>query len=156
MSFYYFDTSALVKRYVEETGSRWVTSACDSNPGNIIFTATISHVEAAAAVGIKHRTGGLSPEDYQEVLDNLAYDFSHHYVLVTVDEALIGLAVELTTRHRLRGYDAVQLAAALTVNYLTRESASMDLPFVFVSSDRDLLRFARSEGLDTQNPLDAA
>ena len=134
--------------------NEWVADIYDSGPKNIVFTATISHVEAAAAVGIKRRTGGLTPEDYQKVLDNLAYDFSHRYVLVTVDETVIGLAVELTTRHSLRGYDAVQLAAALTVSDQARMAASRGLSLVFVSSDKGLLRFARSEGLDTQDPLE--
>jgi predicted nucleic acid-binding protein len=37
MSAYYFDTSALVKRYVAEIGSGWVRSVMARRAGNMIY-----------------------------------------------------------------------------------------------------------------------
>jgi uncharacterized protein len=59
------------------------------------------------------------------------------------------LAVDRTQRHKLRGYDAVQLAA-LTLHGLLTQAAFV--PLVFVAADDDLLEAARSEGLATDNP----
>ena len=37
MSFFYFDASALVKRYLTETGSAWVNRVIDPSIGNTIL-----------------------------------------------------------------------------------------------------------------------
>jgi len=61
------------------------------------------------------------------------------------------LAAELTRRHPLKAYDAVQLAVAI------REANVLDLigrRLVFVSSDKTLLSAARVEGFSTENPFD--
>jgi hypothetical protein len=59
-------------------------------------------------------------------------------------------AVQLTQRHRLRGYDAVQLATALDAN-ATLVAAGLPA-LTFVAADDDLLAAARAEGLDADNP----
>ena len=41
MGAYYFDSSALVKRYAAETGSLWVRSLTDPEAGHNIFTAQL-------------------------------------------------------------------------------------------------------------------
>lgn len=56
----YLDASALVKRYVAETGSSWVIGLCHPPAGNTIATARISKAEAAAAFARKRRSGGLT------------------------------------------------------------------------------------------------
>lgn len=45
---FYLDTSALVKRYVAESGSSWIINLCDPVSGNTISTARITRAEAAA------------------------------------------------------------------------------------------------------------
>jgi uncharacterized protein len=76
------------------------------------------------------------------------------FLLVPVNRRVIDLAVNLAPSYRLRGYDAVQLAAALAVQVeLTREQQG---PLIFVAADADLLLAGRVEGLATDNPLDHA
>jgi len=50
----------------------------------------------------------------------------------------------------LGGYDAVQLATALTANAVL--TAANLPPLVFVAADDDLLAAARAEGLSVENP----
>lgn len=69
-----------------------------------------------------------------------------------MDRVVIDRAVELTQRHRLRGYDAVQLAAAV-VTRETLQSQLLSSP-VFVAADSDLLTAAVAEQLPVENPLD--
>ncbi|MBI3801180.1 MAG: hypothetical protein HY268_29940 [Deltaproteobacteria bacterium] len=64
---------------------------------------------------------------------------------------MIDRAVELTQRHRLRGYDAVQLATAL-VTAETMQTQNLSAPF-FVAADGDLLTAAAAEHLSIENPL---
>lgn len=147
---FYCDTSALIKRYSIETGSRWLTNLCDPRNGNTIFTATISKVEAAAALASKRRQKNISAKIYQQALADLAHDFTHEYTLVPVDMPLIEAAVRLTTRQKLRGYGAVQLATAQTIQ--SSLIVAQLPPLTFLSADTDLLMAATSEGLLTDNP----
>jgi len=147
---FYFDTSALVKRYAAETGSTWIVALCHPPTGNTIATARITKAEAAAAFASKCRSGGLSQAYYTEATRDLVHDFAHQYLLVEVDQALVDLAVDLTKRQKLCGYDAVQLAAALTLNDMLTQAQLSSL--TFVAADDDLLEAAHNEGLVTDNP----
>ena len=146
----YFDTSALVKRYVTERGSSRIGWLCSPESGYTIASALITQAEAAAAFARKDRDGTLSRVDYIKVLDDLAHDFEREYVIVEINRELVSEAVALTARHKLRGYDAVQLAAALRLNELLL-SAQLG-PATFVAADDDLLASAQSEGLQVENP----
>lgn len=150
-SVFYLDTSALVKRYAAEVGSDWVIALCASSAENVIVVARITYVEAAAAFAIKHRTGGMSPSDYEAVLAALQQDFANDYALVEIEAALVKQAVDLTKRQKLRGYDAVQLAAALTLNKTLTQGGFQAL--TFISADKELLQAAQQEGLVAENPL---
>ena len=59
--------------------------------------------------------------------------------------ALLAAALDLAEKHALRGYDAVQLAAALEANE-ERAQASLP-PLVLVTADNDLLVASVAEGL---------
>ena len=59
-------------------------------------------------------------------------------------------AMNLTQNHRLRGYDAVQLAAALVVNEQYRAAGLPAL--TFITADNDLVAAAGAEGLMADNP----
>ena len=72
---YYFDTSALVKRYVLERGTSWMLELCDPSAGHLIATARITIAEAAAAFASKYRGGELLKEDYLQLLEKIKDDF---------------------------------------------------------------------------------
>jgi hypothetical protein len=69
---------------------------------------------------------------------------------MTLTPLILDRAVYLTQNHRLRGYDAVQLATAITANQ-TFLGAGL-IPVTFVAADTDLLAAAQAEGLTTDNP----
>ncbi len=145
----YFDSSALAKRYLVEPGTTWVQTWCD-DPEKTIAIAEIGLVEIAAAFAAKLRGEFITPGAYHNVRTDLTIDARDEYVLVSVNRSLVDEAVELTARHRLRGYDAVHLACAL---YLNRALVAHQLiPLVFVCADNDLLAAAAAEGLVRDNP----
>jgi len=146
----YFDTSALLKRYVSEVGSAWIVGLCHTSTDNIISTVIITKAEASAALAAKLRNGGILAADYQIAQQSMFEDFATSYRLITVDLPLVDLASDLTKRQKLRGYDAIQLAAALTLNDILIEE-EID-PLIFISADEDLLQAAVNEGLATDNP----
>ena len=88
--------------------------------------------------------------DYAQVLQIIADDFLSEYTLVEATPTVVDLAVELTQRHKLRGYDAVQLASGLTLNTTLTQAQLPEI--MFISSDNDLLAAAQDEGLMVDNP----
>jgi len=66
--------------------------------------------------------------------------------------AILDRAVDLAWQYRLRGADAIHLAAALD---LQKTLASINDAVVLVASDDELLRGAQAAGLHVENPLTA-
>jgi predicted nucleic acid-binding protein len=148
-STYYLETSALVKRYAVETGAAWVRALCDY-PDNVIAVALFGLAEVAAAVNGKRRGGAIDQAASDAILDDLKADAASQYALLDVDQLVVDEAIELTGRHRLRGYDAIHLACALRLN---RALVGLQLPpLTLVSADVDLLRAAHAEGLPVEDP----
>ena len=114
MTDYYLDASALVKRYTDEPGSSWIEQITDPHVQNTVLLAEITLAEVAAALAAKHRAdGGITRQQMERILSRFLQDCDESFLLLPVDRAVIDLAVELAQNHRLRGYDAVQLATAL-------------------------------------------
>lgn len=153
MAVYYFDTSALVKRYVVEQGSPWVQSITDPVAANTIFIAQITGVEVIATVA--RRLGNVSPGDAATLISSFRHDFANQYQVVVVNDALIEHAMDLAENYRLRGYDAVQFAAALEVH---ARSTAMGIAVLggptmtLVSADNELSDAAVAKGLTVEDP----
>ena len=145
----YFDSSALVKRYITETGTTWVQAWCN-DANQTVAVAEIGLVEIAAAFAAKLRGEFITQAAYRNARTDLATDARDEYVLITVNRLLVDEAIELTAQHRLRGYDAVHLACALHLHRaLTAHNRD---PLTFICADDDLLTAAVAEGLATDNP----
>lgn len=132
----YLDTSSLVKFYVEEVHSgkvrRWISDA------EILSTSRVAYPEMLSAFSRRNREGDITDQDFQKVCTQLDTDWTD-YAVLDLDENKAG---ELVLQHGLRGFDAVHLAAALTLH---AESEQMDL--AFTSFDKKLNKAAASEGL---------
>jgi len=153
LSVFSLDTSALVKRYMLETGAGWVRALTDPGAGNTLILAEIGMVEAAAAIAAKHRAPrGISRSEQDVAVRLLVQHCATEYELVPVDRAILDRALLLTQQHRLRGYDAVHLASALAANAVLITVCSPAL--TLVTGDRDLRDAAAREGLAVDNPED--
>ena len=150
MSFYFLDTSALIKHYVAEAGSQWVEAAIFEPPGNMLLISRITVVEMRSALARRKREASIQAQDHADALSALSEDCLIRYRFVEFEEPVINLAGELLDRYVLRAYDAVQLASALVINGVLIDA---DLaPLVFVSADSNLLASARAAGLQIDNP----
>ncbi len=79
----------------------------------------ITRVEVAAALAARQRAGtGLTMGERDALVRLLARHTTTEYHAIAMSVALMDRAMHLTQRHRLRGYDAVQLATALTTSIL--------------------------------------
>ncbi len=124
----YLDASALVKRYVEETGSDAIVPAM-----NLADTCSICRVGFVETVRAVARGG--EPQDVERV----ERDWAGFHV-IDVDQSLTEHAARLSVEAGLRSLDALHLAAALT---LPAESV------IFATWDVRLHRAAREQGLRT-------
>ncbi|MBK7202287.1 type II toxin-antitoxin system VapC family toxin [Candidatus Amarolinea dominans] len=150
MSFYYLDTSALVKRYVAEDGSRWLETAIFQSTDNMVLISRITVVEMRSALARRRREASIQPHDHADALSALSEDCLLRYRFVELESPVVDLAGELLDQYPLRAYDAVQLASALVVHRLLIEANLA--PLIFVSADDKLLTVARAAGLQTDNP----
>ncbi len=151
MTRFYLDTSAVVKRYLPERGTVWVRGVSDPASGNTITLGEVTLVEVAAALAARHRApGGISRRARDNTLALFLQHFANEYEVTAISRPILDRAVELTQRHRLRGYDAVQLATALAANDAL-VAAGLPGP-IFVAADADLVAAARVEGLVADDP----
>jgi hypothetical protein len=60
MAVYFFDSSALVKRHVDESGSAWVRSLTRVKAGHTLYIARITAVEITSAITRRQRGRHLS------------------------------------------------------------------------------------------------
>jgi uncharacterized protein len=134
----YLDTSALVKLYVAEAGTETVATAVDR--ATALVTVRVTYAEARAAFARHARTKGLRAAELRRVVRQLDEEWGQ-YSIVEVTDALVRRAGALAERHRLRGYDAVQLSAAVDL----KVTGGADI--AFASFDGRLNHAARRERL---------
>lgn len=134
----YFDSSALVKRYVEEQGTSDVLDWMDTSDLN--GTVLVTRAEVVAAITRAKRMRYVSQEGTRKFLDTFHQEWSN-FQRLPVSETLVARADALACEHNLRGYDAIHLASALTWQEL------LDLPVTVVTYDMELAAAAQASGL---------
>lgn len=150
MLIYFFDSSALVKRYVNETGTAWAVKVTDSVTGNLIHVARITGVEVVSAITRRARSGSITLTDAARAIASFRHDFLNNFIVTEITSALTSRAMRLAETHALRGYDAIQLAAALDI---TTQGLSFGMPkLILVSADTTLNSAALAESLNVEDP----
>jgi predicted nucleic acid-binding protein len=147
---YFADTSALSKRYVTETGTTWIQATLDPSTGCSVYIARITAVELIAAITRRERGATLTPSNAAAARSAFRAHLGAEYKAIEVTESLLNRAMTLAEMHGLRGYDAVQLAAALDVNASYRAVGIP--PITLVSADVELNTAAITEGLAVEDP----
>lgn len=157
MALYLLDSSAIVKRYFQEQGHDWIETLHDTNQRHVLYIAQAALVEVVASICRKAREQDMPLEERNATIDDFRRDVRSFYSEWLVDNALYLAAgdLDLCRTHRLRAYDAIQLACAIAV----REDAFGDQPpeaespdVIFTSADRGLLTVALAEGFTVENP----
>ena len=150
MVVYFVDSSALVKRYVSETGSMWVSDLFAPKLDNEVLIAAITGVEIVAAIARRARGGSIGMTDATAACNQFRSDLLSDYQVIDITENIITSAMTLAESRGLRGYDAVQLAAACAVNTVCVVNGLSTV--IFVSADNELNVAAASQGLMIENP----
>ena len=141
--FLYLDSSALVKRYIDEPHSEEVARLMDETLA--IGTSAISRVEVGAALARAARRDRLDAEGARRAQEQFADDWPD-LSKVPVSDTLLTHAERLAWKHGLRAYDAVQLAGALVCEETIE---TLDESVLFGCFDDELTAAANEEGLRT-------
>lgn len=97
MSYCFLDSSALVKRYLPETGTLWIRTLTDSSAEHAIVVAEITGVEVAAALAARHRApGGILLEERDEAVRLLLRHHETQYQITPLDREVVSRAMSLT------------------------------------------------------------
>jgi len=135
--FAYFDTSVLVKRYLDEQGSIHARSLIRNHR---VVSSVIAPLEAVSALCWRQAAGFLSDAAFAALWARLQRDRSH-WELVEVGERVIEHAEELIPSTRLRALDALHLASAMSFQWRSGNRVP------FVTSDAALRDAAKRVSL---------
>ncbi len=155
MTLYFLDSSALVKRYFQEQGHEWIETLHDPHQNHVLYIAQTALVEVVASICRKAREQDMALEERNTIIDDFRRDVRSSYSVWVVDNALYIAAGDLCRTHRLRAYDAIQLACAVAVreDALGVQPPEVEWPdVIFISADRGLLTVALAEGFNIENP----
>lgn len=130
---YYFDASALVKRYVAEKGSDRVNELLNQG---LPATSRLSVVEITSALARRWRQGDLKKDKLNEAISILNED-SEKFLLIELTPAVAQVAAKLLLSHRLRAGDAIQLGSCVYLKERTENAIT------FIGYDENLNETAR-------------
>jgi uncharacterized protein len=136
----YVDTSTLLELIIDEEGSERASTVWSS--ADAVVSVNFIVVEARAALAAAKRGGRLTTAQLSAAIAELGALVSDLHIVPVTDE-LVASAGELADAEGLRGYDAVHLAAALTIEAT-----------VLSSADAALCAAASRRGLYIANPLE--
>lgn len=136
----YLDTSALIKLYVAEKGSRETRKRVRVEEH--VATSRVAYPEARSALARRHREGALSSEGLRRAVSALDRDMGT-FVIVELLEGVARTAGDLAQRHALRAFDAIHLASAIELGHL------VGLPPAFLTFDARQFQAAASLGLQS-------
>lgn len=135
----YLDTSALVKRYVSEPGSREVAKLIETSEYQAV--GVVTEAELPAALSRARRIGAISDRGAKSALRAWEED-RQNLLWIHLPQNTAQYAGKLAWQEGLRGYDAIHLALALWWQ------ANLEEPLVLATYDRELWRIAKKQGLN--------
>lgn len=158
MKHYFLDTSALVKLFAFEPGADRVRRVAhwerEGSADARVVVCDLAYPECVAALrqlldwGAGGRRG-LSPAMLRQIMPKLHEMFEKRMRFVVIETSrVIADSAHLAGRQRVKGADAVHLAAAHAV----RESVPADEEFWFVTADARQGTAAREEGIAVLDP----
>jgi predicted nucleic acid-binding protein len=141
MEFAYFDSSALIKRYVEELGRREVLTLLRKN--HCVISAVLP-VEVRSALRRRTADKTVDAKRTRSILNRFTGDRAH-WTVIEVSSEVLAAAEALSGAHPLRALDSIHVASAK----LFRDRTGFE-SFTFVSADAQQTKVAEALGLETR------
>jgi predicted nucleic acid-binding protein len=142
MAFAYFDTSALIKRYVTEAGRLEVVKLLGKNA---CIVSAVLPIEVRSALRRRVTEGTLDEHRVPAILKRFTADRAF-WTVIEVSREVLAAAETLSAAHPLRALDAIHVASAQL--FATRIGSSA---FSFVSADTRQITAAVALGMTTRH-----
>lgn len=152
MHYFYFDASALAKRYIEESGSDKIDFLFDNVPLRRLQCLTIGAMEVFWICIRKRNDNRITTTQFTQATGHLEHEVINRqsdFKTISVPDTLVWNAMDLIESYSLNSVDAIVLRSALDMVVELRGTGDT---VVLVASDQRLLRAARTEGLHIFNP----
>ena len=152
MYHFYFDASALAKRYTDEVGSDKIDFFFDNVPLERLSCLTLGAIEVFWICVRKRNDNRITSHQFERTTTHLRHEVINNqsgFKTISVPDSLVWDSIRLIERYSLNSVDAMVLRSALDT---ATELRSTDDKLVLVASDQRLLRAAHAEGLQIFNP----
>ena len=149
MKIYYFDSSALVKRYHSEKGTEIVDKIIyELGKGDEAVISYFAILEIVSALRRKLKNKEITKKIFDMAIGTFLAEVTEYFSVRPIDEQILSIATNLVIEHGLRAADSLHLATAKELEKFTGRTV------VFIASDKELLSTAALEKLETLNPED--
>ena len=138
----YLDSSALVKRYLEEDGSDKVQLLFSDM--DIVFVSRLAYHETLSAITRRRRSGDISDRNFRRIKEQFKSD-GESLTIVEIRSEVLQFTDTIIDRYALKGADSIRLSSALWLKKMVNSEVA------FVASDEALLDAAQKEKLKTVN-----
>lgn len=136
----FFDTSALIKKYIIENGTDRVDELL--NKADLIYVSTITEIETYSAFKRLLIEKAINENDYKVLKNEFRIDYQY-YTHVGFDEFISINSKLMIDKYQLKTLDSIQLGTALLLKN--------EIDF-FVVCDDKIIKSGKKEGLKIINP----
>ena len=137
----FFDTSALIKKYIIEDGSKKVDELM--NKAESIIVSVITEIEVYSTFKRLLIEKAINEIDYKTLLNEFDIDYPY-FTHIIFDNLITSNAKLLIDKYQLKTLDSIQLGTALLLK---------DEIDYFIVCDSKLVKAGKKEGLKIINPI---
>lgn len=137
----YFDTSALIKRYIREAGTEKVRDLF--RDAQSIVVSSITKLELFSTLKRSLIEKRIKEPDYEKTRERIQDDFMDFQV-VKFDEQVENSAIEIIEKYQVKAMDSIQIASF----FLVKNDETL-----FVSCDTKMFNVMKAEKIKVINPL---
>jgi uncharacterized protein len=113
----YLDSSALVKRYFAEPGSKGIVARLNREERQNFhaFTSVLAFAEIHATIRRRVRESALSEKEASRIQDQFDSDWLFSFTPIELSVGVLGFIRDILKKTPLTGADAIHLASALWI-----------------------------------------
>ena len=149
MRLFFWDASALSKRYTEETGVDVVDALFDTVPIEEMVSTPWGYAETYSIILRRYNGGALDLQTFTDAVTTVQTEIldNSDFALLHISDALIFRSIATMKRHNLNATDAAILALVIEVSHSSEKPVC-----IVVACDKRLLRAVEGEGFRILNP----
>ncbi len=132
---YFFDTSALVKRYHEEKGTRVVDEVFEEikDGKEEAFVSSLTLLEITSAFKRKQKGNIIDEKEFKDALKTAFDELTECFTIIPVSEETINDSIMNVVEYSLKSLDSIQYQTVKDVDGMLEDD------IVVLTSDRELL-----------------